>query len=174
MTTWWLVIDDYWLSSHGKCGWHGCPQADGVGKRESSEFKRNLNGGPQADEVRKQVSINDDWLLIIDDWWLIVDCLHTDDTDGHGCPQADFVGERESSEINRELKEMGPQADEVRIQVSINDDWWLIVDCLNTENAEDTEVRRRTLWGNVNHRELNGFKRRSASGRGARTGIIRI
>ena len=53
---------------------------------------------------------------------LIVDCLHTDDTDGHGGPQADFVGERESSEINRELKEMGPQADEVRIQVPINDD----------------------------------------------------
>ena len=52
----------------------------------------------------------------------MTDCLHTDDTDGHGCPQADFVGERESSEINRELKEMGPQADEVWIQVSINDD----------------------------------------------------
>ena len=35
--------------SHGKYG--GCegPQADFVGKRESSEFKRNLNGGPQAD-----------------------------------------------------------------------------------------------------------------------------
>ena len=32
------------------------------------------------------------------------------------------MGERESSGINRELKEMGPQADEVRIQVSINDD----------------------------------------------------
>ena len=63
------------------------------------------------------------------DWWLlIIDCLHTDDTDGHGCPQADFVGERESSEINRELKEMGPQADEVRIQVSSNDDWLLIID----------------------------------------------
>ena len=27
----------------------GGPQADFVGKRESSEFKRNLNGGPQAD-----------------------------------------------------------------------------------------------------------------------------
>ena len=29
----------------------GGPQADGVGERESSEFKRNLNGGPQADDV---------------------------------------------------------------------------------------------------------------------------
>ena len=28
---------------------HGGPQAEGVGERESSEFKRNLNGGPQAD-----------------------------------------------------------------------------------------------------------------------------
>ena len=48
---------------------------------------------------------------------LLIVVVHTDDTDGHGCPQADFVGERESSEINRELKEMGPQADEVRKQV---------------------------------------------------------
>ena len=80
---------------------HGCPQADGVGERESSEIKRKLNGGPQADEGRIQVSINDDWLLIIDDWWLIIDCLHTDDTDGHGGPQADGVGERESSEFKR-------------------------------------------------------------------------
>ena len=36
------------------------PQADGGRERESSEFKRNLNGGPQADEVRIQVSIYDD------------------------------------------------------------------------------------------------------------------
>ena len=41
---------------------------------------------------------------------LIVDCLHTDDTDGHGCPQADFVGERESSEFKRNLNG-GPEAD---------------------------------------------------------------
>ena len=53
-----------------------------MGERESSEFKRNLNGGPQADGGV----------------------------------------ERKLSGINRELKEMGPQADEVRIQVSINDD----------------------------------------------------
>ena len=39
--------------------------------------------------------------LMIDDWLLIIDCLHTDDTDGHGGPQADFVVERESSEIKR-------------------------------------------------------------------------
>ena len=45
---WWLMTD-CWLSSHGKCGGHGCPQADGVGECESSEFKQNLNGGPQAD-----------------------------------------------------------------------------------------------------------------------------
>ena len=32
----------------------------------------------------------------------------------------------------------------------------MIIDCLHTENADDTEVRRRTVWGNVNHRE---FKR---------------
>ena len=69
---------DCWLSSHGQHGWHGCPQADGVGEHESSEFKRNLNGGPQAD---------------------------------------DGV-ERKLSGINRELKEMGPQADDISGQQS--------------------------------------------------------
>ena len=93
-------MTDDWLSSHGKFGWHGCPQADGVGKRESSEFKRNLNGGPQADG-----------------------------------------GE----------------------QVSINDDWWLIVDCLHTDNTEDTEDRRRAGEG-VNHRHVDGGM--SVDGRG--------
>ena len=83
------------MSSHGKCGGHGGQQAEGVREHESSEFKRNLNGGPQADEVRIQVSINDERLMIND--------------------------------------------------------------CLHTENAEDTEVRTRTLWENVNHRKLNGF-----------------
>ena len=33
---------------------------------------------------------------------------------------------------------------------------FLIVDIVHTENADDTEVRRRTVWGNVNHRNLNG------------------
>ena len=32
-----------------------------------------------------------------------------------------------------------------------------MTDCLHTENADDTEVRKRTLWENVNHRKLNGF-----------------
>ena len=53
------------------------PQADGGQEHESSEFKRNLNGGPQADEVRIQVSINDDWLFAssssyASSWLLIV------------------------------------------------------------------------------------------------------
>ena len=78
--------------------------------------------------------------MIIDDWWLIIDCLHTENTEGYGCPQADEGGERKLKRINRELKEMGPQADGGE-QVSINDerllivdywllmtdDWWLIV-----------------------------------------------
>ena len=51
---------------------------------------------------------------------MINDCLHTDNTDGNGGPQADFVGKRESSEFKRNLNG-GPQADDVRIQVSIND-----------------------------------------------------
>ena len=37
-------------SSEFKRNLNGCPQADFVGERESSEFKQNLNGGPQADD----------------------------------------------------------------------------------------------------------------------------
>ena len=42
---------------------------------------------------------------------MIIDYLHTENTDGHGCPQPDVWGERELSWIDRELKEIGPQAD---------------------------------------------------------------
>ena len=41
---------------------------------------------------------------------MIIDCLHTENTEENGGPQADFVGERESSEIKRNLNG-GPQAD---------------------------------------------------------------
>ena len=60
--------------------------------------------------------------------FLITDCLHTENAEGYGCPQADEGGERKLKRINRELKEMGPQADEVRKQVSINDERLLIGD----------------------------------------------
>ena len=49
--------------------------------------------------------------------------------------------ERKLSGINRELKEMGPQADEGGEQV-------LITDGVHTENTDETDVRKRTLWGN--------------------------
>ena len=55
---------------------------------------------------------------------MIIDCLHTENTEGYGCPQADEGGERKLKRINRELKEKfvcqrrtrretdgGPQAD---------------------------------------------------------------
>ena len=84
---------------------------------------------------------------------LLIVVVHTDDTDGHGGPQADFMGERESSGIKRKLNG-GPQADEVRKQVSINDDWLLIIDIVHTENTDDTDVRRRTVEWNANYREL--------------------
>ena len=73
--------------------------------------------------------------MIIDDWWLIIDCLHTENAEGYGGPQADEGGERKLKRINRELKEMGPQADGGE-QVLINDErlliidyWWLMIDC---------------------------------------------
>ena len=52
----------------------GCPQADCVGERESSEFKQNLNGCPQADFVGEQDLINDERLLINDG-------VHTENAD---------------------------------------------------------------------------------------------
>ena len=36
---------------------------------------------------------------------MIIDCLHTENTEGYGCPQADEGGERKLKRINRELKE---------------------------------------------------------------------
>ena len=57
---------------------------------------------------------------------MIVDCLHTENTDGYGGPQADCLGE----------------------QGLMNDDRLLITDGVHTENTEGTEVRRRTVWGN--------------------------
>ena len=35
--------------------------------------------------------------------------------------------------------------------VMIIDYLLLIIDIVHTENTDDTEVRRRTLWGNVNY-----------------------
>ena len=64
--------------------------------------------------------------------------------------------ERESSEFKRNLNG-GPQADGGGEQVSINDERLMIKDGVHTENTDDTEVRRRTVWGNVNHRNLNGI-----------------
>ena len=50
----------------------------------------------------------------------------------------------------------GPQADEADEQGLINDGRLLITDFVHTENADDTEVRRRTvLWGNSNCHQLD-------------------
>ena len=46
-------------------------------ERESSEFKRNLNGGPLANDGGEQVSINDGRLMI-------TDFVHTENTEGNG------------------------------------------------------------------------------------------
>ena len=36
---------------------------------------------------------------------MIIDCLHTENTEGYGCPQADEVGEQQLSKIGQQLKE---------------------------------------------------------------------
>ena len=73
------MIVDCWLSSHGKCGGNGGPQADCLGERESSEFKQNLNGGPQADGGGERQLENNKYPQ-----------MSQIDTDGG--PQADDVG----------------------------------------------------------------------------------
>ena len=93
--------------------------------------------------------------MIIDDWWLIIDCLHTENTEGYGCPQADEGGERKLKRINRELKEMGPQADGGGEQVSINDERLMIKDGVHTENTDETDVRKRTGEENSNYQKLD-------------------
>ena len=45
------------------------------------------------------------------------------------------------------MEEIGPQAD--GRQVLINDDRLMITDFVHTENADDAEVRRRTVEGNA-------------------------
>ena len=35
-------MTDYWLSSHGKCGWNGGPQADEVGEQQLSKIGQQL------------------------------------------------------------------------------------------------------------------------------------
>ena len=123
---WWLIVD---------CLHTENAEDTEVRKRTVWENvnHRNLNGiltegCPQADGGGEQVSINDER-------WMITDFVHTENAEGYGCPQADEGGERKLKRINRELKEMGPQADGGE-QVLINDErlliidyWWLMTDC---------------------------------------------
>ena len=43
--------------------------------------------------------------LMNDDRLLITDGVHTENTEGYGCPQADEVGEQQLSKIGQQLKE---------------------------------------------------------------------
>ena len=70
--------------------------------------------GPQADEVRIQVSITDERLFTHNIFsavfiklrkFMIKDGVHTENTEGYGCPQADEVGEQQLSKIGQQLKE---------------------------------------------------------------------
>ena len=54
--------------------------------------------------------LNEVFVGVNDDRLLITDGVHTENTEGNGGPQVDFVGERESSEFKRNLNG-GPQAD---------------------------------------------------------------
>ena len=91
-------------SSEFKRNLNGCPQADGGGERKLKRINRELKEmGPQADGGGEQVSINDERLLSIDDWGLIIDYW-----------------------------------------LLIADCWWLIIDGVHTENAEDTDNSR--IW----------------------------
>ena len=101
----------------------------------------------------------------------MIDGVHTENTEGYGCPQADGVGERKLKRINRELKEMGPQADggeQVLIndeRLLIGDDWlfassssyasfWLLM-VFTRKTRKGTDVRRRTRLVNSNYQKLD-------------------
>ena len=49
--------------------------------------------------------------MINDERLMITDFVHTENAEGNGGPQADCFEERELWRIDRELKEIGPQAD---------------------------------------------------------------
>ena len=71
----------------------GCPQADGGG--EQGLIIRTsfiLSGAHQATQVS-------------DERLMINDVVHTENTEGYGGPQADFVGKRQLSSIGQQLKE---------------------------------------------------------------------
>ena len=70
---------------------NGGPQAYDVGESESSEFKRNLNGCPQTDEVGERQLENNKYPQ-----------MSQMDTDGG--PQADDGGEQQLSKIGQQLK----------------------------------------------------------------------
>ena len=71
------------------------------------------------------------------------------DTDGG--PQADGGGEQGLIIRTSFILSGAHQATQV------SDERLMINDCLHTDNTDDADVRRRTVWGNVNHRTLNGI-----------------
>ena len=82
---------DCWLSSHGKCGWCGCPQADEGGERKLKRINRELKEmGPQADGGGEQVLIiRTSFILsgahqatqVSDERWMVTDCVLTENAE---------------------------------------------------------------------------------------------
>ena len=74
----------------------------------------DTDGGPQADDGGEQgLIIRTSFILsgahqatqVSDERLMITDFVHTENTDGYGGPQADFVGKRQLSSIGQQLKE---------------------------------------------------------------------
>ena len=68
---------------------------------------------------------------------MIVDYLHTENTDGHGCPQADsFWGEQQLTEMDHELKEKNIDIHgwhrwtqmSVRRRTGVRNNFWWVID----------------------------------------------
>ena len=109
---------------------YGCPQADEVGEQQLSKIGQQLKEKNIYPQMTRRDTEDDYWWLMTD-YWLSSHGQHG----WNGGPQADGGGERKLKRINRELKEMGPQADEGE-QGLINDErlliidyWWLMIDC---------------------------------------------
>ena len=177
---WWLMID-YWLSSHGKCGGHGGPQADEVGEQQLSKIGQQLKEKNIYPQMTRRDTEDDYWWLMTDYW------LSSHGKCGwHGCPQADEGGERKLKRINRELKEMGPQADgRVNSNCHQLDSNWkknIFLNCRYIAGNCCSRKRVGGLWSAIaiNDQQLkeniyiDGHRWRSASGLCGRTWIIGI
>ena len=87
---------------------------------------------------------------------MIKDGVHTENTEGYGCPQADEVGEQQLSKIEQQLKEKNIYVKKTlqRVYDTENKKTKIIIDKPKTENS----IRCIPLNSKI-YEELNKIKR---------------